>query len=195
MPFYFIIFLAILASALLLYVSAVAYVAILRRPPKTIISGFLAEAFQVAGVALLWFSVGVCWLLFFNVYCIHVDMSALSDAAFQAFARGYTKRLPIVVLPYGVTCLLWTLALWSAPGRISRRAIWGIATLCILSIASTPWAAGALDSMHDHGYTPEAYLQLRTAHLIRTLALTFAAVWALAQNWRLPEPSVPAQKS
>lgn len=195
MPLYFIIFLAILASTLLLYASAVAYVAILRRPPKAIITGFSAEALQAVGVALLWFSVGVCWLVFFNVYCIYVDMSALGDAAFQAFARGYTRRLPIVVLPYGVTCLLWALALWSAPGRISRRAIWGIATLCILSIASTFWAVGAHDSMHDHGYTPEAYLQLQTSHLIRTLALTLAAVWALAKNWRLPEPGVPARQS
>jgi len=194
-PLYFIIFLAILAATLLLYVSAAAYAAIFRRSPKAIIPGFLADALQAAGVALLWFSVGVCWMAFFNVYCIYVDMSAVGDVAFQAFARGYTSRLPIVVLPFGATCLLWALALWSAPGRISRRAIWGIATLCILSIVSTPWAAGAHDSLHDHGYTPEAYLQLQTAHLIRTLALTFAAVWALAQTWRRPEPGVAAQQS
>jgi hypothetical protein len=144
-------------------VSAVAYVVILRRSPKAVIAGFFAEAMQAAGVALLWFSVGVCWMAFFNVYCIYVDMSAVGDVAFQAFAGGYTRRLPIVVLPFGVTCLLWTLALWSAPGRISRRAIWGIATLCVLSIVSTSWA--------------------------------FAAVWALAQNWRLPKPGVPARQS
>jgi hypothetical protein len=60
-------------------------------------------------------------LLFFNVYRIHVDMSGFGDAAFQAFSRGYTRRLPIVVLPYGAMCLLWTLALWSSPARVSRR--------------------------------------------------------------------------
>jgi hypothetical protein len=139
-------------------------VAITLRPPPLFIRGVAASRLQAAGVALLWSSVGVAWLLFFNVYRIHVDMSAFGDAAFQAFSRGYTRRLPIVVLPYGATCLVWTLALWGAPARISRRALWGIATLCILSIVSTPWAAGAQGEMHDHGYTEQAYQQLQTSH-------------------------------
>ena len=117
--------------------SAVAYVAILRRSPKVIIKGFLAEGLQAAGVALLWFTVGVSWLLFFNVYCIHVDMSALGDAAFQAFARGYTRRLPIVVLPFGVTCLLWTLALWSAPDE-SRAGLFGVSRPSAYSPSPVP---------------------------------------------------------
>ena len=101
----------------------------------------------------------------------------------------------VVVLPYGALCLVWTLALWSAPVRISRRALWGIATLCIISIVSTPWAAGALGEMHDHGYTEQAYQQLQTAHLVRTLALTIAALWALAQGWRLPKVELSERKS
>jgi hypothetical protein len=195
MPLYFMIFLATLAASLLLYLGAIATVAITRRPPPVFIRGMAASRLQAAGVALLWSSVGVCWLLFFNVYRIHVDMSAIGDAAFQAFSRGYTRRLPIVVLPYGATCLVWTLALWGAPARISRRALWGIATLCILSIVSTPWAAGALGEMHDHGYTEQAYQQLQTSHLVRTLALTIAAVWALVEGWRLPKLEVSEEKS
>jgi hypothetical protein len=189
MPVYFLIFLATLAASLLLYLGALASVAITRGQPPFFIRGVAASQLQAAGVALLWFGVGVSWLLFFNVYRIHVDLSAFGDAAFQAFSRGYTRRLPIVVLPYGAACLAWTLALWSAPVRISRRALWGIATLCILSIVSTPWAAGALGEMHDHGYTESAYEQLQTSHLVRTLALTIAALWALTEGWRLPKQS------
>jgi len=188
MPIYFIVFLATLAASLLLYVGAVATVAITRRPPPSVIRGTATSPLLATGVALLWFSVGVGWLLFFNVYRIHVDMSALGDAAFQAFSGGYTRRLPIVVLPYGATCLVWTLALWSTPARISRRTVWSIATLQIVSIASTPWAAGAQDAMHDHGYSADAYRQLQTAHLVRTLAITISAVWALAEAWRVPKP-------
>jgi hypothetical protein len=195
MPLYFMIFLATLAASLLLYLGAIATVAITRRPLPVFIRGMAASRLQAAGVALLWFCVGVCWLLFFNVYRIHVDMSAFGDAAFQAFSRGYIRRLPIVVLPYGATCLVWTLALWGAPARISRRALWGIATLCILSIVSTQWAAGALGEMQDHGYTEQAYQQLQTSHLVRTLALTIAAVWALVEGWGLPKLEVSEEKS
>jgi hypothetical protein len=186
MPSYFMIFLATLAAAVLLYLGGIAYMLIARRKPPVFIHGMGASRLQAAGLALLWFGVGVCWLLFFNVYRIHVDMSAVGDAAFQAFSQGYTRRLPIVVLPYGATCLVWTLALWSAPARISHRALWGIATLCMLSIVSTPWAAGAQGDMQDHGYTEAAYRQLQASHLVRTLALTIAALWALAEGWRLP---------
>jgi hypothetical protein len=195
MPLYFIIFLGMLAAALLLYLGAVATMAITRRPPPALIRGAAASQLQAAGVALLWCGVGVGWVLFFNVYRIHVDLSAFGDAAFQAFSRGYTRRLPIVVLPYGATCLLWTLALWSAPARISRRALWGIATLLVISIVSTPWAAGAQDAMQAHGYTEEAYHQLQMSHLVRTLAGTMAAVWALAEGWRLPKLEVSDEKS
>jgi len=195
MPLYFMIFLATLAASLLLYLGAIAPVAITRRPPPVFIRGVAASRLQAAGVALLWFGVGVGWVLFFNVYRIHVDLSAFGDAAFQAFSRGYTRRLAIVVLPYGATCLVWTLALWSAPARISRRSLWGIATLCILSIVSTPWAAGAQDEMQAHGYTEQAYQQLQTSHLVRTLAFTIAAVWALAEGWRLPKLEVSEEKS
>jgi hypothetical protein len=104
MPLYFMIFLATLAASLLLYLGAIATVAIMRRPPPLFIRGVAASRLQATGVALLWSGVGVGWLLFFNVYRIHVDLSAFGDAAFQAFSRGYTRRLPIVVLPYGVVC-------------------------------------------------------------------------------------------
>lgn len=190
MPLYFLIFLAMLAASLLLYLGAVAAVAITRRPPPSWIPKVAASPLQAAGVASLWSAVGVGWLLFFNVYRIHVDMSAFGDAAFQAFSRGYTRRLPIVVLPYGAMCLLWTLALWSAPVRVSRRAVWGIATLLIISIASTPWAAGAQDAMQEHGYSEEAYRQLQTSHLVRTLTVTIAAVWALVEVWCVPKRDV-----
>jgi hypothetical protein len=195
MPLYFMIFLATLAASLLLYLGAIASVAITRRPPPLFIRGVAASRLQATGVALLWFGVGVGWLLFFNVYRIHVDLGAFGDAAFQAFSRGYTRRLPIVVLPYGATCLVWTLALWSAPVRISRRALWGVATLMVLTILSTPWAAGAQDEMQAHGYTEQAYQQLQTSHLVRTLALTIAAVWALVEGWRLPKLEVSEEKS
>ena len=191
MPLYFMIFLATLAASLLLYLGAVASAAITRRPPAAFIRGIAASRLQATGLALLWFGVGVCWLLFFNVYRIHVDLSAFGDAAFQAFSRGYTRRLPIVVLPYGAMCLVWTLMLWSEPARISRRALWGIATLMVISIASTPWAAFAQDQMQDHGYSEEAYRQLQASHLVRALAVTIAAVWALAEVWRLPKLDMP----
>jgi hypothetical protein len=186
MPLYFLTFLAMLAASLLFYVGAVAVVAFTRRPPPVWIPAPAAGPLQAAGLASLWISAGICWLLYFNVYRIHVDMSALGDAAFQAFSRGYTRRLPIVVLPYGAMCLLWTLALWGAPARVSRRAAWGIATLLVASIASTPWAAGAQDTMQDHGYSDAAYRQLQASHLVRSLTITLAAVWALVEVWRVP---------
>src|SRR3984893_4338366 len=136
MPLYFMIFLATLAASLLLYLGAIATVAITRRPLPVFIRGMAASRLQAAGVALLWSGVGVVWLLFFNVYRIHVDMSAFGDAAFQAFSRGYTRRLPIVVLPYGATCLVWTLMHWRETARLARRALWGVATLMVLSILS-----------------------------------------------------------
>jgi hypothetical protein len=186
MPLYFMIFLGTLAASLLLYLIAVVQVAFTRRPPSAFIPASQMVWLQAAGLALLWFGVGVCWLLFFNVYRIHVDMSAVGEAAFRAFTRGYTSRLPIVVLPFGAACLAWTLALWGAPVRVSRRVVWGIATLCVLSIVSTYWAASAHDDMHDRGYTEAAYWQLQAAHLVRSVAFTVAAVLALAEKWRPP---------
>lgn len=185
MPLYFVIFLGTLVAALLLYLGAVAQTVFTRRPPSALIPEAGMVWLQVVGLALLWFGVGICWLLFFNVYRIHVDMSAVGDAALQAFSRGYTRRLPIVVLPFGAVCLAWTLALWGAPVRISRWAVWCIATLCVVSILSTPWAAFAQDDMQDHGYTEAAYRQLQTSHLVRSLALTLAAVLALAEKRQL----------
>ena len=105
MPLYFVIFLGTLAASLLLYLGAFAQVAFTRHPPSAFISEGGMVRLQAVGLALLWFGVGVCWLLFFNVYCIHVDMSAVGESAFQAFTRGYTRRLPIVVLPFGAACL------------------------------------------------------------------------------------------
>jgi hypothetical protein len=195
MPLYFMIFVAMLAASLLLYLGAIASVAIRRRPPPFFIRGVAASRLQAAGVALLWWGVGVGWVLFFNVYRIHVDLSAFGNAAFQAFSRGYTVRLPIVVLPYGATCLAWTVALWSAPARISRRALWGIATLIVISIVSTPWAAGAQDAMQAHGFSEGAYQHLQISHLVRTLVVTIAAVWALAEGWRMPKLEVSDKKS
>ncbi|WP_448097484.1 hypothetical protein [Luteibacter yeojuensis] len=191
MPLYFVVFLAMLAVSVLLYLGAIATVAITRRSPPSFIPAIAASPLHAIGVALLWSSVGICWLLFFNVYRIHVDMSAYGDAAFQAFSKGYTRRLPVVVLPYAATCLIWILALWSAPARVSRRALWTIATLLIVSIISTPWAAGAQDVMQDHGYSEAAYRQLQASHLVRSVAITIAAVWALAEVWRLPRDITP----
>ena len=186
MPLYFVTFLGMLAASLLLFMVSVGYAALARRLPPALLPETVSSWLQAAGLALLWFGVGVCWLLFFNVYRMYFDMSAVGDAAFQAFSRGYTRHLPIVVLPYAAACLAWTLALWSAPARISRRAVWGIAALCVLSIISTFWAATAHDDMQDHGYTEAAYRQLQASHLVRSLAFTAAALWALVEAWRAP---------
>ena len=190
MPIYFLCFLATLAAALLLYVGALATLGVTRRRLPGWIDGRTANVLQAAGLALLWINAGVTWVLFFNVYRIHVDMSTVGAAAFQAFARGYTRRLPIVVLPYGFMCLAWSLLLWSVPTRFSRGTLVGIATLLVVSMASTPWTAGAQDLMHDHGFTADAYFQLQAAHLVRSLSVTLAASWALVAMWRLPTPPV-----
>ena len=182
MPLYFIGFLFTLGASVLLYAGALIAVAISRRPPPMLIRGRAADALQLVHLALVWSSVGVCWLLYFNVYPIHVDMAALNNDALQAFARAYTVRLPVVVLPYGAGALAATLGLWAAPGRFSRRALWGIATMWLLSVASTPWAAGALGDMQDQGFSDAAFQQLQRAHLARTLCLSIAAVWALLQG-------------
>jgi hypothetical protein len=187
MPLYFLTFLAMLAASILLYVVALGFLAAKRRPLSTWIGGPAASRLQGTTVVLIWWNVGVGWLLYFNVYRIHVDMSALGDAALQAFSRGYTSRLPIVVLPYGVICLLAVLALWSEPARISRRALWGIATLLVLTILSTPFAVGAQGDIQEHGFTQQAYQQLQMAHLVRSVLITIAAVWGIAEGWRLPK--------
>lgn len=57
----------------------------------------------------------------------------------------------------------------------------------LASLASTPWAAGALGDMHDHGYTLEAFDTLQASHLVRSLTITMAAVWALVEGWRTPD--------
>lgn len=186
MPIYFICFLAMLAASVLLFVGALLTTVITRRPLPSLVRPGATSALQATGVALLWSAVGVGWLLYFNVYRLHVDMGAVGDAAFQAFTRGYTRRLPVVVLPFGATCFVWSLLLWSAPGRISRRALWGIATLMLVSLASTPWAAGAQGDMQEHGYNLPSFEQLQWAHLVRMLTVTIAAVWALVEGWRAP---------
>jgi len=187
MPIYFITFLAMLGIAVLLYVGALLTSGVMRKPPPLLVKGHTAHALQALHLALVWANVGVGWLLYFNVYRIHADMAALGDAAFQAFARGYTTRLPIVVLPYGAGALVATLGLWAAPGRFSRRALWGMATLWMLSVAATPWAAGAQGDMHDQGFSDAAFQQLQTSHLARSLCLSLAAVWALLPGTRLPD--------
>ncbi len=192
LPLYFIGFLAMLAASVLLYVSGLATTAVTRRPLPALVKPAAASALQAAGLALLWINFGVGWVLYFNVYVIHVDMAAVSDAAFHAFARGYTRRLPIVVLPFGAMCLVWSLSLWSAPGRLSRRTLWGIATMTLVSLVSTPWAAGAQDDFHDHGYSDQAFAQLQAAHLVRTLAVSIAAIWALVDAWRVPRSGATA---
>ncbi|MDY0747689.1 hypothetical protein SNE35_24515 [Paucibacter sp. R3-3] len=182
MPIYFITFLALLGMAALLYVGALFIATFMRQPPPLLINGNTVHALKALHLAIAWANVGVGWLLYFNVYPIHADMAALGNTAFQAFARGYTTRLPIVVLPYGAGALAATLSLWAAePGRLSRRARWGIASLWMLSIAATPWAAGAQGDMQDDGFSDAAFQQLQTSHLARSLCLTVAAVWALLQ--------------
>jgi hypothetical protein len=190
MPLYFIGFLAMLGAAALLYAGALLTTGITRRPPPIIVKGRAADGLQALHLALIWSSVGVCWLLYFNVYRIHVDMAGVGDAAFQAFARGYTTRLPVVVLPYGAGALASALGLWAAPGRFSRQALWGIATLWVLSVATTPWAAGAQGDMHDHGFSDTAFQQLQMSHLARTLCLSAAALWSLLQGWYPQRPRV-----
>jgi hypothetical protein len=192
MPVYFLFFLAILAVSILLYVLALGFAAVRRRSLPIWIGGQAASRLQATTVVLVWWNVGVSWLLYFNVYRIYVDMSALGNAALQAFSRGYTSRLPIVVLPYGVMCLLAVLALWSEPARISRRALWGIATLLVLNILSTPFAAGAQGDIHEQGFTQGAYQQLQMAHLVRSALITIAAVWGIIEGWRLPKDAKPA---
>lgn len=187
MPLYFVAFLGMLAASMLLYIAAVGFVGARRSPMPIWIGGPAANRLQSASAALLWWNVGVGWLLYFNVYRIHVDMSALGNAALQAFSRSYTARLPIVVLPYGLMCLLTVLGLWSKPGRISRRALWGIATLVVLNILSTPFAAGAQGDIQEHGFTTHAYQQLQMAHLFRSMLITIAAGWAMVEGWGLPE--------
>ena len=186
MPLYFIGFLAMLGASALLCAGALVMAGVTRRPPPILVDGRAAHALQVLHLALIWFCVcvGVGWLLYFNVYRIHADMAAVGNAAFQAFTRGYTTRLPVVVFPYGAGALVATLGLWAAPGRFSRRASWGIATLWLLSVATTPWAAGALGDMHEQGFSDAAFHQLQIAHLARTLFLSVAAVWALLQDRR-----------
>lgn len=186
MPLYFVVFLVMLAASLLLYSGGVVTAIFRRRSSPTFVPEAASSLLQASGVALLWANVGVGWLLFCNVYPIHIDMAALGNEALQAFSRGYTRRLPIVVLPYGLTCLVWALALWSKPGRYSRRDLWGIATLCTISVLVTPFAAGAQGEMQEHGFTYDAYNELQTAHLVRTLALTIAALWATIEGWRAP---------
>ncbi|MEO6277231.1 hypothetical protein [Roseateles sp.] len=184
MPVYFMFFLAMLAAAVLLYVGAAVMAGIARKPLPALVKGRVVDRLQSLHLALVWINVGVCWLLYFNVYRIHVDMAAVGDAAFLAFARGYTSRLAVVVLPYGAGALVAALALWTAPGKLSRPALWGIATLWLLSVASTPWAAGAQGDMHDHGFTEASFQQLQMSHLVRTLCLSAAGLWALLQDRR-----------
>jgi len=181
MPTYFIFFLSMLGASALLYVGALGTAAVRRGPPPALVTGRAAELLQFAQLALVWSSVGVGWLLYFNVYRIHVDMAALGAVPFKAFARGYTSRLPVVVLPYGAGVLCATLGLWAAPGRFSRAALWGIATLWLLSVVTTRWAAGAQDDMHDYGFSDAAFQQLQVAHLARTVCVSVAALWALQQ--------------
>jgi hypothetical protein len=190
MPVYFLFFLAMLGASVLLYAGALVTAGITRRPLPSLVTGRAAGAIQAVHLALVWSSVGVGWLLYFNVYRIHVDMAAVGNTAFQAFTRGYTTRLPIVVLPFGAGALFAALGPWVAPGRFSRRATWGIATLWMLSLASTPWAAGAQGDMQDQGFSDAAFQQLQISHLVRTLCVSGAAVWALLQD-RL---SAPAQR-
>jgi hypothetical protein len=187
MPLYFVTFLAMLAASLLLYLVALTLAVARRRPLPIWIAGAAASRLQGTNVVLMWWNVGVAWLLYFNVYRIHLDMSALGDAALQAFSRGYTTRLPIVVLPYGVICLLGVLALWSEPARASRRALWGIATLFVLTVLATPFAAGAQGDIQEHGFTQQAYQQLQMSHLVRSVLTTIAALWGIAEGWRLPK--------
>jgi len=185
MPAYFIFFLAMLGAAVVLYATALGTAAVTRRPLPTPVKGGAADGLQTLHLALAWANFGMCWLLYFNVYRIHVDMAAVSDVAFLAFARGYTTRLPIVVLPYGAGALAAALALWSAPTGVSRRALWGTATLWLLSVASTHWAVGAHDDMHDHGFSDAAFQQLQLAHLARSLCVSAAAVWSMWECRRL----------
>ena len=182
MPLYFIVFLAMLAAAMLLYAVALVTTGITRRPAPLILKGRAAALLQTLHLALVWSCVGVGWLLYFNVYRIHIDMSAVGETAFQAFTRAYTTRLPVVVLPFGAGALAAALALWASPGRSSRRALWGIATLWVLSVATTPWAAGAQGDMQEQGFSDAAFQQLQMSHLARTLCLSVAAVWALIQG-------------
>jgi hypothetical protein len=185
-PFYFLLFLASLALTLLLYVSAIVVAGVKRGQLPMLFRESSASGLQAAGLALLWWNVGAGWLLYLAVYPIHVDMHVLSESALQVFSRGYTTRLPIVVLPYGFACLAWACALWGASARLSRRSIWIVATLCVISVIASPFAANAQGDMQEHGFSDAAYHQLMLAHLVRTLAITVAAAWVSVQVWRLP---------
>jgi hypothetical protein len=68
MPPYFVTFLAMLAASVLLYVVALGFAAARRRPLPIWIGGPAASRLQGTNVALMWWNVGVGWLLYFNVY-------------------------------------------------------------------------------------------------------------------------------
>jgi len=195
MPVYFLCFLASLAATVLLYLAAAVVAGVKRGAFPVFIQGAAANGLQAVGLALLWWNVGVCWLLALNVYPIHVDMHLLSESALQAFSRSYIRKLPIVVLPYGLACLTWALALWSKPGRVSRRTVWAIATLCVVSIIVTPFAANAQGDMQEHGFTDAAYAQLVVAHAVRTLAVSIAAILSLAQTWGWTSEDNPSPRA
>jgi len=179
MPLYFVVFLSMLGASALLFVGASICVGVRRRPLPVLITGRAADTLGLVHLARAWSTVGVCWVLYFNVYRIHVDMAALGDAALRAFSRGCTTRLPVVVPPFGAGALAATLGLWASPGRVPRGVPWDIATSWMLSVASTPWAAGAQGDMQDHGFSQAAFQQLQLSHLARTLCVSVAGVWAL----------------
>lgn len=184
MPIYFLVFLATLAVTVLLYVIAIVVAVAKRGSFPSLINRPMSDGLQAMGLALLWWNVGAGWLLLLAVYPIHVDMHLLGESALQAFSRGYTSRLPIVVLPYGFACLAWAAALWSTSTRFTRQAIWVIATLCVISVAASPFAANAQGDMQENGFTNAAYTQLMYGHVVRTVAMSLAAMWALIQSWQ-----------
>jgi hypothetical protein len=187
MSLFFIIFLAILAAFLLLTLSA-ALKAIWQRPgrsrsvPKNDLasgSHWVSEALLTVGIALAWWNVSTGWVLYRAVYPIYVDMSAVSPEAFHAFGIGYLSRLAIVILPYGLMCLVWSLLLWVKHPNVSRAKVWSIVVILLISVVVTPLAGTAQDTMSETGFAADLYDRLKWAHLVRTIMVTAAGILAL----------------
>src|SRR5260370_4908849 len=111
MPRYFVAFLLMLATFLLIAIAAVARAlwrrlrpisashAAFERPPLT---SSASDLLLLLGVAMAWYNVSSGWIAQLTIYPMYTDMSAYGPTAFHGFGRGFHSRIPHYIYPASV---------------------------------------------------------------------------------------------
>lgn len=129
----------------------------------------------VAVSGLSAYSAAIGWQAQFVSYPLFRDVPA---DAFAAYHEAYNRAIPVVVvLPGFLTFLAGAAFFWTRPDTMPRALGAVVSTASVVALGATVlWAIPRHDELDRNGASDATIDSLLTANLIRSVALTVAAV-------------------